>query len=113
MLSGFCREKDIEKVQWIIQEMISARIELNYNNFRRLFSFLCSSYHSNSVIGLLVKMRNLGLIPAQAIHFLNRHVQVVKVDEDSYNMLEGYLDGDLLVDSSGSEEHSDVAASLG
>ncbi|PON32599.1 Pentatricopeptide repeat [Parasponia andersonii] len=113
MLSSFCKEKDVKKVQWILQEIISARIKLNYDNFSRLFSFLRSSCHSNSVIGLLVEMRNLDLIPARVMHVLNGHVQVVKVDEDSYNLSEGYLDGDLLVDTSGSEDHSDVVASVG
>ncbi|XP_062082545.1 putative pentatricopeptide repeat-containing protein At1g16830 [Humulus lupulus] len=110
MLRGFCKQKDSIKVRWILEEMVAARIELNYGNFSRLCSFFCSSCHSNSVIGQLVKMKNLRLIPAKAIHILDRHVQVVKVDEDSNKVLEGYLDGNLLVDTSGSEDLSDVAA---
>ncbi|KAM6576548.1 hypothetical protein CsatB_028385 [Cannabis sativa] len=110
MLCGFCKEKDNRKVQWILEEMIGARIELNYGNFSRLCSFFSSSYHSNSIIGQLIKMKDLGLMPAKAVHILNRHVQVVKVDENNIKIVDGHLDDNLLVDTSGSEDLSDVAA---
>ena len=113
MLSGFCKEKDVKMIRWILQEMISARMELNSYNLFRLSSFLSRSHHSHSVIGLLLEMKNLGLTPAKAMHISNRQVERVKADEESYPFFEGIVGKNQFDETSFPEDHFDVAASVG
>ncbi|XP_059452343.1 putative pentatricopeptide repeat-containing protein At1g16830 isoform X1 [Corylus avellana] len=114
MLSLFCRQRDLKMVIQLLQEMIGARIELSCNTSFRLCNFLCRSCDSSSAVTLLTEMRDLGLIPDEAMCALlsNRHVQHLKVDGKRYSLLKGYLENDLLVDTYGSEDLSDVAASV-
>ena len=114
MLYIFCRERDLKMVIELLQEMIDARIELSCNNYFRLCEFLCRSHNSNSAVNLLIEMRDLGLIPANAIcvPLSEEHVQGLKVDVGSL-LLKGYLENDPFVGTSGSEDLSDVAASVG
>lgn len=112
MLSGLLKERDVKMVKEMLQEMIDAMINLNSNNSFRLFNFLCRSYHYHSIIGLLVKMRDLGLIPAEAKSVLYLG-QGVKLEDESSSSLICYVENDLLVNTSGSEDLSDMAASVG
>uniref|UniRef100_A0A2N9F0A4 Pentacotripeptide-repeat region of PRORP domain-containing protein n=1 Tax=Fagus sylvatica TaxID=28930 RepID=A0A2N9F0A4_FAGSY len=115
MLYVFHRERDLKMVIQLLQEMIDARIELSCNNYFRLCNFLCRSHNSDSAVNLLIKMRDLGLIPAKAMRvpLSEEHVQGLKVDNESYLLLKDYLENDLFVGTSGSEDLSDVAASVG
>ena len=115
MLYVFHRERDLKMVIQLLQEMIDERIELSCNNYFRLCNFLCRSHNSDSAVNLLIKMRDLGLIPAKAMRvpLSEEHVQGLKVDNESYLLLKDYLENDLFVGTSGSEDLSDVAASVG
>uniref|UniRef100_A0A2N9G3N5 Pentacotripeptide-repeat region of PRORP domain-containing protein n=1 Tax=Fagus sylvatica TaxID=28930 RepID=A0A2N9G3N5_FAGSY len=115
MLYVFHRERDLKMVIQLLQEMIDARIELSCNNYIRLCNFLCRSHNSDSAVNLSIKMRDLRLIPAKAMRvpLSEEHVQGLKVDNESYLLLKDYLGNDLFVGTSGSEDLSDVAASVG
>ena len=60
-------------------------------------------------------MRDLGLIPAKAIcaPLSEEHVPGLKVDGESLLLLKGYVEKDPFVGTSGSEDLSDMAASVG
>ncbi|XP_015895880.3 putative pentatricopeptide repeat-containing protein At1g16830 [Ziziphus jujuba] len=115
MLSGLLKERDVQMVKQMLQEMIDAMIDLNSNNSSRLFNFLCRSYHYHSFVGLLVEMRDLGLMPAKAkcVLLLDCLGQGVKLEDESSSSLITYVENNLLVDTSSSEDLSDMAASVG
>ncbi|KAM3746772.1 hypothetical protein ACB098_06G226200 [Castanea mollissima] len=110
-----CRERDLKMVIQLLQEMIDARVELSCNNYFRLCNFLCRSHNSNSAVNLLIEMRDLGLIPAKAICALlsEEHVPGLKADGENLLLLKGYMENDPFVGTSGSEDLSDMAASVG
>ncbi|KAF3944669.1 hypothetical protein CMV_028892 [Castanea mollissima] len=110
-----CRERDLKMVIQLLQEMIDARVELSCNNYFWLCNFLCRSHNSNSAVNLLIEMRDLGLIPAKAIcaPLSEEHVPGLKADGESLLLLKGYMENDPFVGTSGSEDLSDMAASVG
>ncbi|KAJ4718880.1 Pentatricopeptide repeat [Melia azedarach] len=115
MLSGFCKEKDIKMVEQLLQEIIEARVELNYNTFVRVTKFIFKFHPSSLALNQLSEMWNLGLIPEEAMHvpLFDEFVSCVRVDEQNYSLLKGDVEDNQLLNSSSSDDFSDVAASIG
>ncbi|KAL6285199.1 hypothetical protein ACE6H2_009589 [Prunus campanulata] len=115
MVSGFVKERDLNMVNLMLREMIEAKVQLSYNTVLRLSKFLCRPYHLNSVIALWIEMRNLGLISAEVMHELlpDEVVEGVKGDDGHITFSDAYSETDLHVETSGSEDFCDVAASIG
>ncbi|KAF3441460.1 hypothetical protein FNV43_RR15374 [Rhamnella rubrinervis] len=114
MLSGFFKERDVKMVKEMLQEMIDARMKLNCYNSFMLFNLLHRSDQFISIIGLLVEMRDLELIPAKAnVLLFNQLGQGVHLEDESHSTWMCYFGNELLFDTSGSEDLSDVAASVG
>lgn len=63
MLLSFCKERNIMMVKRLLQDVIDARIELDYHTSIRLTKFIFKFHSSSSAVNQLVEMCNLGLIP--------------------------------------------------
>lgn len=116
MLFNFCKERNLESVEQMLQEMIDLRIEMSCNNFVRLCNAICrSSYNSRLVIYLLIEMRDLGLLPAKLACkiLVHKPPKVVNVFEKHHELLNGCIEYGLFGYTSGSEEYTDVSASVG
>ncbi|XP_012567467.1 uncharacterized protein [Cicer arietinum] len=105
MLFSWCKEKDLQMIKQLLKEMIDARIELCDRNFLNLCKFPCS-------LSLLAEMRDLGLLSAKTLHALSfeRHAESVK--EKYKHCAEVDAEWNLVLDSSSSEDMSDVAVSV-
>lgn len=105
LFSSF-KEKNLQKIQLLLKEMIDSRIELGDRNFFNLCKFQCSW-------NLLAEMRDLGLLSAKVLHALNcgRHPESVKANYK--HCAEVDTECNLVLDSSSSEDMSDVAVSVG
>ncbi|KAM2144742.1 hypothetical protein ACFX1R_048392 [Malus domestica] len=115
MVSGFVKERDLNMVNLMLQEMIEAKVELGSNTFLRLSKFLCRPCHSDSVIELWIEMRSLGLISSKVVQELlsDEVAEGVKVDDGLVAYLGFSSETGLSVETSGSEDVYDVAASMG
>ncbi|KAM1717196.1 hypothetical protein COP2_025330 [Malus domestica] len=114
MVSGFVKERDLNMVNLMLQEMIEAKVELSSNTFLRLSKFLCRPYHSNSVIELWIEMRSLGLISSKVVQELlsDEVAKGMKVDDGLIAFSDVTSETDRFVETSGSEDVYDVAASM-
>ncbi|KAB2611109.1 pentatricopeptide repeat-containing protein [Pyrus ussuriensis x Pyrus communis] len=114
MVSGFVKERDLNMVNLMLQEMIEAKVELSSNTFLRLSKFLCRPYHSNSVIELWIEMTSLGLISSKVVQELlsDEVAEGMKVDDGLIAFSDITSETDLSVETSGSEDVYDVAASM-
>ncbi|KAM0959548.1 hypothetical protein EV1_024494 [Malus domestica] len=114
MVSGFVKERDLNMVNLMLQEMIEAKVELSSNTFLRLSKFLCRPYHSNSVIELWIEMRSLGLISSKVVQELlsDEVAEGMKVDDGLIAFSDVTSETDRFVETSGSEDVYDVAASM-
>ncbi|XP_050133913.1 putative pentatricopeptide repeat-containing protein At1g16830 isoform X4 [Malus sylvestris] len=114
MVSGFVKERDLNMVNLMLQEMIEAKVELSSNTFLRLSKFLCRPYLSNSVIELWIEMRSLGLISSKVVQeLLSEEVaEGMKVDDGLIAFSDVTSETDRFVETSGSEDVYDVAASM-
>ncbi|XP_061357199.1 putative pentatricopeptide repeat-containing protein At1g16830 isoform X2 [Gastrolobium bilobum] len=112
MLLTFCKEEDLQRMKQMLQEMIDSRIELSDRNFFNLCKFPWRSDTYLSALNLLVEMRDLGLLSAKALHSLSfdRHVEGVQAKYEHY--VEANTERNLVLDSSSSEDLSDVPASV-
>ncbi|XP_058227681.1 putative pentatricopeptide repeat-containing protein At1g16830 [Rhododendron vialii] len=107
MLSGFCREKDINMVRQILQEMTDSGIKLDYKAFYQVKNLLLKSWRSCSALYLFVEMCNSELVLDKAMGALLLKGLALRVN------VSGNLGDNKEVDTSGSDEISDVAASVG
>ncbi|XP_012574783.1 uncharacterized protein [Cicer arietinum] len=105
MLFCWCKEKDLQMIKQLLKEMIDSRIELSDRNFFNLCKFPCSLY-------FLAEMRDLGLLSAKILHSLSfdRHAESVK--EKYKYCAEVDKEWNQVLDSSSSEDMSDVAVSV-
>ncbi|KAL6996097.1 hypothetical protein U1Q18_006236 [Sarracenia purpurea var. burkii] len=106
MLYGFCRESDIKMVRHILQEMIDAGIQLEYNAFYMVKNLLRKSWYSHSAFNLFIEMCNSELVPDKALGAL-----LLKGLTRGVNVSGNWVD--IIEYTSGSDDISDVAASLG
>lgn len=115
MVCGFVKERDLNMINLMLQEMIEAKVELSCNTFFRLSKFLCRPYHYSSVVQLWIQMRNLGLVSAKVVHesLPDKVVDGVNEDDGHSAFSDVYSETDLSVETSSSEDLSDVAASVG
>nr|XP_028952637.1 putative pentatricopeptide repeat-containing protein At1g16830 [Malus domestica] len=114
MVSGFVKERDLNMVNLLLQEMIEAKVELSSNTFLRLSKFLCRPYLSSSVIELWIEMRSLGLISSKVVQELlsDEVAKGMKVDDGLIAISDVTSETDRSVEASGSEDVYDVAASM-
>ncbi|XP_034696858.1 putative pentatricopeptide repeat-containing protein At1g16830 isoform X2 [Vitis riparia] len=115
ILSCFCKERDMEMVKQMIQEMIAAGVELECDTLIRITNFLFKLKFSHSVFNLLIEMWGAGLMPNKAIDalLLNGLSCGVKINDMNLTLLKAKLEDTLLLDTSGSDDLSDVAALAG
>ncbi|XP_057425294.1 putative pentatricopeptide repeat-containing protein At1g16830 isoform X2 [Lotus japonicus] len=113
MLFTFYKEKDLQKVNQMLKEMIGSRIELSDRNFLNLCNFPCRSDAYYSTSNLLAEMREMGLLPAKALHALSSDKYAESLEEKYEHCAEVNTELNLVLDSSSSEDLSDVAASVG
>ena len=115
ILSCFCKERDTEMVRQTIQEMIDADVELRYDTFRRITDFLFKSNFPHPVFNLLIEMWGAGLMRDKAIYVLlsNGLAYGVKINDMNCRLLKAKLEDVRLLDTSGSDDFSDMAASVG
>ncbi|RVW42838.1 putative pentatricopeptide repeat-containing protein [Vitis vinifera] len=115
ILSCFCKERDMEMVKQMIQEMIAAGVELECDTLIRITNFLFKSKFSHSVFNLLIEMWGAGLMPNKAIDalLLNGLSCGVKINDMNLTLLKAKLEDTLLLDTSGSDDLSDAAALAG
>lgn len=113
MLFTFCKERDLQMIKQILQEMIDSRIYLSGRNFSNLCKYMCRSDTHLSLLKLLAEIRDLRLLSAKALHFLNfdRHADGVQAKHK--HQAEDNTEWNLILDTSSSEDLSDVAASVG
>lgn len=107
MLSGFCRERDIEMVRQILQDMVDSGIELDCNAFYMIKNLLLKSWYSRSAFNQFIEMGNSALVSDKAIGavLLKGLALGANVGANLVDVLE--------VDTSGSDDICDVAASVG
>ncbi|KAH1188235.1 putative pentatricopeptide repeat-containing protein [Glycine max] len=112
MLFTFCKERDLQMIKQILQEMIDSRIYLSGRNFSNLCKYMCRSDTHLSLLKLLAEIRDLRLLSAKALHFLNfdRHADGVQAKHK--HQAEDNTEWNLILDTSSSEDLSDVAASM-
>ncbi|XP_023519013.1 putative pentatricopeptide repeat-containing protein At1g16830 [Cucurbita pepo subsp. pepo] len=105
MLSSFCKEKDLESVKQMLQEMIDLGIEISWNNFCRLCNAIySSSYNFYLVSHLLVEMKGLGLLPDKLAckTLVYKRLKAVNISEEHHKLLNGHLEYCLFGDTSSS-----------
>ncbi|XP_019449048.1 PREDICTED: putative pentatricopeptide repeat-containing protein At1g16830 [Lupinus angustifolius] len=113
MLSTYLKEKDLEMAKQMLQDMIDLRKELSDRN---LFNFCKYPYRLEdylSVLKLLAEMEDLGLLSAKALHALSFDENAEGVPTKYEHYPEAITECNQAVDSSCSEDLSDVAASVG
>ncbi|KAK7325342.1 hypothetical protein VNO77_29504 [Canavalia gladiata] len=113
MLFTFCKKHDLQMMKQILQEMIDSRIELSDRNFFTLCKYTCRLDIYISPLKLLAEMRDLGLLSAKTLHTLNfeRHAEGIQAKFKHY--AEANTESSLVLDSSSSEDLSDVVAAVG
>ncbi|KAI7987013.1 putative pentatricopeptide repeat-containing protein [Camellia lanceoleosa] len=106
MLSGFCRERDIEMVIQILQDMVDSGIELDCNAFYMIKNLLLKSWYSRSTFNQFIEMGNSTLVSDKAIGavLLKGLALGANVGANLVDVLE--------VDASGSNDICDVAAAV-
>ncbi|XP_045797301.1 putative pentatricopeptide repeat-containing protein At1g16830 isoform X2 [Trifolium pratense] len=102
MLFSSFKVKDRQMVKQLLEEMIDSRIELSDRNFFNMYKFRCC-------LDLLPYIRDLGLLSAKALDALS-HDESVK--ENYEHCAEVDIECNLVLDSSSSEDMSDVAVSV-
>ncbi|KAK7312027.1 hypothetical protein RJT34_10570 [Clitoria ternatea] len=112
MLFTFCKERDIQMIKRTLQEMVDSRIELSDRNYFNLCKYTWRSDTYLYYLKLLAEMRDLGLLSAKALHGLNFDRDNEGV-QPKYKHVESNIEWNLVLDSSSSEDLSDVAASAG
>ncbi|KAI9161609.1 hypothetical protein LWI28_019037 [Acer negundo] len=114
MLCGFCKERDIEMVQQLIQEIMEAGIKLECSTSIRVTSFVFKYHPSSLASSLLIEMCNLGLIPEEVmcLSLFDGFYPLIKVGNANQEFLKGYSEDNQLLNTSSSDELSDVAASI-
>ncbi|KAL2316517.1 hypothetical protein Fmac_030393 [Flemingia macrophylla] len=114
ILFAFCKERDLQMIKQILQEMVDLRIQLSDKNFFNLCKYACRSDLYRSALKLLAEMRDLRLLSAKALHALNfdRHAEG-GVQAKHEHQAEANTEWNQILDSSSSEDLSDVAASVG
>lgn len=115
MLLALCKERDIKVVEEILQEMINARIELDFNVFEKINSLLFNLQHSGLAYNLLIEMWISGLMLDRAICalLLNGLAYGVDISDTHLSLLNDCLEGRLIPDISGCDEVFHGAALMG
>lgn len=115
MLTGFCWQRDVKKVEQILQEMLDAGIELDCNTSIRIKSLLLKLHKFHSIRNLVFKFRDTGLLPRKTFSDLIDGLGHVLDDANAYLLLTegGMVDHLHVSDTSSSEDLPDVAASVG
>lgn len=116
MLSSFCKERNFESVEQMLHDMIDLRMEMSCYNFFRICNAICrSSYNSHMVIYLLIEMKKLGLLPGKLACkiLVHKPLKSVNVSEKHHKLLNDCIEYGVFGNTSGSEEYTDVAASVG
>ncbi|RYR63681.1 hypothetical protein Ahy_A04g021450 isoform C [Arachis hypogaea] len=110
MIYVFCREKNLQMIKVMLQEMIDFRVELSDRNLLNISKLPCGSETYFSTLNLLSKMRGLGLLSAKVLHssILNAQTEGEEAKEKVYTNSES--EQNLLSYSSSSEDLSDIAA---
>lgn len=113
ILFAFCKERDLQMIKQILQEMVDSRIQLSDTNFFNLCKYACRSDLYLSAFKLLAEMRDLKLLSPNALHELNfgRHTECVQTKHK--HQAEANTEWNQILDASSSEDLSDVAASVG
>ncbi|KAK7260802.1 hypothetical protein RIF29_27100 [Crotalaria pallida] len=112
MLFTLCKEKDLQMVKEMLQDMIDSRMELSDGNFLNFCKFPCRSEDYLSLFSLLAKMRDLGLLSAKALYALSFDGHAECVQEKYNHHPEAITECNQALYSSSSEDQSDVAASV-
>jgi hypothetical protein len=102
MLFSSFKVKYRQMVKQLLEEMIDSRIELSDRNFFNMCKFQCC-------LNLLPEIRDLGLLSVKVLDALS-HVESVK--EIYKHCTEVDVECNLALDSSSSEDMSDVAVSV-
>ncbi|MED6171262.1 hypothetical protein PIB30_039160 [Stylosanthes scabra] len=110
MIYVFCREKNIQMMQVMLQEMIDFRVELSDRNFLNICKFPCGSDTYITLLNLLSKMRDLGLLSAKVLHSLILDVQAEGEQAKEKVYAKSESERSLISYSSSSEDLSDIAA---
>ncbi|XP_027928025.1 putative pentatricopeptide repeat-containing protein At1g16830 isoform X1 [Vigna unguiculata] len=113
MFFTFCKERDLPMMKQILREMIESGIHLSDRNFFNLCKYACRSDIYLSVLNLLPEMRDLRLLSAKALHALNYVWHEEGVQAKHKHQAEVNTECNPILDSSSSEDLSDVAASVG
>ena len=113
MFFTFCKERDFPMMKQILHEMIESGIQLSDRNFFNLRKYACRSDIYLSVLKLLAEMRDLRLLSAKALHALNFCWHDEGVQAKQKHQAEVNTEWNPILDSSSSEDLSDVAASVG
>jgi pentatricopeptide repeat protein len=102
MLFSSFKVKDRQMVKQLLEEMIDSRIEISYRNFVNMYKLRCC-------LNLLPEITDLGLLSAKALDALS-HAESVKANYKHCTEVD--IEGNLVLDSSRSEDMSDEAASV-
>ncbi|KAJ9170198.1 hypothetical protein P3X46_018324 [Hevea brasiliensis] len=115
MLYGFCVKRDIKVIEMLLKEIIEAGIQLDCNTFFRLTKVLFKSHLSSSFFNRLIKLWNLLLMPNEVMHLLlfDGLTNDINLGDTNHSLMKGYLEDNLFVDSSSSDDLPNVAASVG
>ncbi|WVY99613.1 hypothetical protein V8G54_025683 [Vigna mungo] len=113
MFFTFCKAKDLPVIKQILREMIESGIHLNDRNVFNLCKYSCRLDIYLSVLNLLGEMRDLRLLSPKALHALNFVWDEEGVQSKHKHQAEVNTDCNPILDSSSSEDLSDVAASVG
>jgi pentatricopeptide repeat protein len=102
MLFSSFKVKDRQMVKQLLEEMIDSRIEISYRNLLNMCKLRCC-------LNLLPEITDLGLLSAKALDALS-HAESVKANYKHCTEVD--VEGNLVLDSSCSEDMSDEAVSV-
>ncbi|KAG8380270.1 hypothetical protein BUALT_Bualt07G0175900 [Buddleja alternifolia] len=109
ILYGFCKDRDVNMVKHILQEMADRNIELDFKTYKLMNNLLQDSPHSLLVFNLFSELRNSGLLPKVGQGLL------VDGQAGAYTSFVGVADPQDVLDigTSSSDDLSDAVVSVG
>ncbi|GAB4849940.1 hypothetical protein Ancab_029240 [Ancistrocladus abbreviatus] len=115
MISSFVKDRDLDMLKQILQQMLDAGIDLDFVTCIKIADLIFKAKDCHPILSLLIEMRDSQLIPIKAMHVLLAKglVSSVEVADARHPLLGGYLRNNSFVESSSSDDLSDMAASIG
>ncbi|GAB4850142.1 hypothetical protein Ancab_029437 [Ancistrocladus abbreviatus] len=113
MISGFVKDRNLDMLKQILQQMLDAGIDLDFVTCIKIANLIFKAKGYHPVLNLLIEMWDSQLIPIKAMYVLLAKVFTSGVEavDARHRLLGGYLRNNSFVETSSSDDLSDMVAS--